>query len=166
MAYGSCTPLPLLGKFEATFKTHQRYTVATIHVTKGQHGCLLSFNTATKLNLLAIHVNHLAESPSTVEQLELDKLKKAGIIEDIKGPTPWISALVVVSKPNGNIRLCVNMRRPNKVILRERHANPTVDDVIHALIGATMLSKLDFRCGYHQISLSEKKSLCHGIFNA
>ena len=47
------------------------------------------------------------------------------------------------------------MRRANDAILRERHSNPTVDDVIHALNGATMFSKLDLRSGYHQIVLHD-----------
>lgn len=87
---------------------------------------------------------------------ELAKLEKEGIIEDVKGPTPWISPLVVVPKPNGTVRLCVDMRRANEAIQRERHSNPTVDDVIQALNGATMFSKLDLKSGYHQIMLSDE----------
>ena len=82
-------------------------------------------------------------------------MEKDGIIEDVKGPTPWISPLVVVPKPNGNVRLCVDMRRANEAILRERHSNPTVDDVIHALNGAMMFSKLDLRSGYHHFLLHD-----------
>ena len=82
-------------------------------------------------------------------------MEKGGTVEDVKGPTPWISPLVVVPKPNGNVRLCVDMRRVNEAILRERHSNLTVDDVIHALNGATMFSKLDLRSGYHQILLHD-----------
>ena len=50
---------------------------------------------------------------------EVNRLHKDGIIEDIKGPTPCISPLVVVPKPNGNVRLCADMRRANEAILRE-----------------------------------------------
>ncbi|PIK47188.1 hypothetical protein BSL78_15958 [Apostichopus japonicus] len=47
------------------------------------------------------------------------------------------------------------MRSPNKVIRRERHITPTVDDLFHDINGATIFSKLDLNAGYHQIELDE-----------
>ena len=90
-------------------------------------------------------------------------IRKDGIIEDVKSPTPWISPLVVVPKPNGNVRLCVDARRANEVILRERHLNPTVDDVIHAVNGAMMFLKLDLRSGYDQIVLHDESCYIIGF---
>ena len=54
---------------------------------------------------------------------ELDKLERQGIIEPVDGPTPWVSPLVVTPKPKNpdQIRVCVDMRQPNRAILRERH---------------------------------------------
>jgi hypothetical protein len=85
---------------------------------------------------------------------QLEKLEQQGIIEAVEGPTPWVSPLVVIPKKNGEIRLCVDMREANKAIHRERHPTPTVDDLIHALNGATVFSKLDLSSGYHQLSLA------------
>ena len=85
---------------------------------------------------------------------ELEKLEQQGIIEKVDGPTPWISPLVVIPKKNGEIRLCVDMRMPNKAICRKRHPTPTIDDLIHSFNGATVFSKLDLRSGYHQLSLA------------
>ena len=79
-----------------------------------------------------------------------------GIIEKVEGPTPWISPLVVISKANGDIRLCIDMRMPNKAIQRERHPTPTIDDLVDALNGATVFSKLDLRSGYHQLVLAKE----------
>ena len=39
---------------------------------------------------------------------------------------------------------------------RERHPTPTVDDLIHAMNGAKIFSKLDLRAGYHQLTLAEE----------
>ena len=71
------------------------------------------------------------------------------------GPTPWISPIVVAPKPKTpeEIRICVDMRLPNKAIKRERHFTPTFDDVIADLNGAQYFSKLDLRSGYHQLLL-------------
>ena len=66
-----------------------------------------------------------------------------------------MSPVVLVPKPKqpGGIRLCVDMRKANKAISRERHLLPTFDEVIHDLNGATVFSKLDLNQGYHQLLL-------------
>ena len=85
---------------------------------------------------------------------ELDHLESLGIIEDVEGPTPWVSPLVIIPKKNGDVRLCIDMRMANRAIRRERHPTPTTDDLIHTLNGATVFSKLDLRSGYHQLTLA------------
>ena len=86
--------------------------------------------------------------------MSLTTWKKQGIIERVLGPTPWISPLVIIPKKSGGVRICVDMRAPNKAIHRERHPSPTIDDLIHTLNGAKVFSKLDLRSGYHQLSLA------------
>ena len=85
---------------------------------------------------------------------ELEQLEQRGIIEKVEGPTPWVSLLVIIPKKNGEVRICIDMRMPNKAIKRERHPSPTIDDLIHTLNGATVFSKLDLRSGYHQLTLA------------
>ena len=77
----------------------------------------------------------------------LNELEKQDIIERVDGPTPYISPLVVIPKKDGSVRLCVDMRIPNKAIQRTRHPSPTIDDLIHILNGATVFSKLDLKSG-------------------
>ena len=86
---------------------------------------------------------------------ELEKLEKLDIIEKVNGPTPWVSPIVVAPKPKkpGEIRLCVDMRRANTAIQRERHVTPTIDDMILDLNGSKVLSKLDLNAEYHQLEL-------------
>ena len=87
---------------------------------------------------------------------ELQELVDYDIIEVVNGPTPWVSPVVIIPKPSGDIRLCVDMRKANKVIERERHPIPTVDDILHNLNGSTTFTKLDLKYGFHQIELNEK----------
>lgn len=86
---------------------------------------------------------------------ELRKLEADDIIEEVTGPTPWVSPIVAAPKPKApdEVRVCVDMRQANKAIQRERHITPTMDDVVHELNGATVFSKLDLRTGYHQLEL-------------
>ena len=88
---------------------------------------------------------------------KLKRLEEQGIIEDAKGPTPWVSPLVMVPEPKDpeSVRICVDMRCPNTAIGREKHVTPTVDDFIQALNGSTVFSKVDLNSAYHQIEPAE-----------
>ena len=52
--------------------------------------------------------------------------------------------------------MCVDMRRANKAIVRERHPIPTVDEVLQDMTQSRVVSKLDLKWGYHQLELSEE----------
>ena len=87
---------------------------------------------------------------------ELERLQSLDIIEDVEGPTPWVSPIVCVPKainPDA-VRLCIDMRLPNTSIMSERHPSPTLEDLIAKLNGASHFSKLDLSSAYHQLSLS------------
>ena len=76
-------------------------------------------------------------------------------MERVDGPTSWISPVVVAPKASGDIRLCVDMRKANAAIIRERIPISTVDEVLENLNGSTVFSKLDLRLGFHQVELDE-----------
>ncbi|XP_063965770.1 uncharacterized protein K02A2.6-like [Lytechinus pictus] len=92
---------------------------------------------------------------SKVEE-KLQELLEKDIIEPVTGPTSWASPLVVVPKPNGEVRVCVDMRRANQAVIRERHPIPTLDETLESLNGAAIFSKLDLKWGYHQVELDEE----------
>lgn len=81
------------------------------------------------------------------------------IIEKAEGPTPWVSQIVVAPKPNGDIRLCVDMRQANQAIIRERHPIPAVDEILQNLNRSSVFSKLDLKLAFHQIELSEQSRI-------
>lgn len=88
---------------------------------------------------------------------ELTNLENEDIIEPVTdGPTEWISPCHAVPKPKqpGKLRVCVDMRAPNKAILRTRHIIPTIEDLVVDLNGAKYFSKLDMNQGYHQLELA------------
>jgi hypothetical protein len=124
------------------------------------------FNGVGRLNnyQLKVHINPdvspVAQPPRRVPfhirkavDKKLKELEELDIIESVVGPTPWVSPLVAVPKANGDVRVCVDMRRANEAVIRERHPIPTLEETVQALNGATVFSKLDLRWGYHQIEL-------------
>ena len=86
---------------------------------------------------------------------EIRRLEKLDIIEKVNGPTTWINPVVPVIKSSGEVRLCLDMRRANEAIIRERHVIPKLDELVTELHGAKYFSKIDLREAYHQILLDE-----------
>ena len=87
---------------------------------------------------------------------KLKQLVELDIIEPVAGPTPWVNPTVIAPKRDGDIRPCIDMRRANEAIIRERHSIPTVDEVLQGLNGSTVFSELDLNMGYHQLELEPK----------
>ena len=84
---------------------------------------------------------------------ELTRMLEAGIIEEVTEPTDWCAPMVPVVKPNGKIRVCVDQRKLNEAVKRERYILPSLEDVAPKLAGAKVFSKLDASSGYWQIPL-------------
>ena len=70
--------------------------------------------------------------------------------------SPWASPIVLVKKKDGNSRFCVDYRKLNEVKKKDAHPLPRFDDLLDALQGSTMFSKLDLRSGYWQVSIDPK----------
>ena len=89
---------------------------------------------------------------------ELQRMERLGVIAKVTEPTEWCNHMVVVHKPKGGLRICVDLKPLNKAIKRERYMLPTVDDTLHSLSGATVFSSLDAASGYWQLALDEDSS--------
>lgn len=97
--------------------------------------------------------------PVAIEKLVDDKLQKMldeGIIEVVHGTARWVSPMLVVPKGSGDVRICVDMRNPNKAIKREFHPMPTIETFLPKLTGASWFSRLDISNAYYHVELSKK----------
>lgn len=101
---------------------------------------------------------------------KIKELIDTDIIEPVNGPSDWISPLVPVLKGDGDVRICVDMRRANLAIIREKYPLPTMEQLIPKFRNAKMFSKLDLKNSFHQLELSEDSRhittfICsHGLF--
>lgn len=85
----------------------------------------------------------------------LEQMESNGIIEPVNEAPTWISGMVAVPKGKDGFRLVVNMRGPNKAILRAFHQLPTLDEIRIKLAGAAWFSKLDLKNAFHHLILDE-----------
>ncbi|CAC5407294.1 unnamed protein product [Mytilus coruscus] len=107
---------------------------------------LYAYESETPLEVLEkftceIYLNVKGQSESVEAEVSVVKgnsvslLESQDIIEGINDQTSWVSPVTVVPKPNGDIRLCVDMRAANKAIIRERHPIPTVNEILYKMNG-------------------------------
>ena len=82
-----------------------------------------------------------------------------GVISAVTLPTAWCSGLVPVPKPNGNVRLCVDLTQLNKAVQREIHPMPSVDESLAKLGKSWYFTKLDAKSGFWQLPLDEESKL-------
>ncbi|KAL5503331.1 hypothetical protein EMCRGX_G010260 [Ephydatia muelleri] len=66
-------------------------------------------------------------------QTELDQMEACGVISKVDIPTPWWAGMVVAQKPNGAIRICVDLKPLNESVLREVYPLPRVDEILAQL---------------------------------
>ena len=90
---------------------------------------------------------------------ELDSMLQQGVISPVTVPTAWCSGLVPVPKPNGNVRLCVDLTQLNKAVQREIHPMPSVDESLAKLGKSRYFTKLDANSGFWQLPLDEESKL-------
>ena len=125
-------------------------------------GTRIKLNTDEQVRPLAqplIRTPYQTQRQGNVEA-EIEHLLDLDIIDPVKNPTTWVNPIVVVHKANRNdIRICVDKRRTNEDILRERHLISTIDEVLQNMQGSKMFSKPDLIMGYHQLELDPESRI-------
>lgn len=70
--------------------------------------------------------------------------------------SPWTSNVVLVRKPNGELRFCIDLRRINDRTISDAYYLPRIDETLDALAGSKFFSSLDLKSGYWQVDLDEE----------
>ena len=75
----------------------------------------------------------------------------------VKGPTPWVSRIVVVPKSTpGEVRITQDWRDVNAHVEREIQPIPIFEEATDEMGGSTIWSKLDMFKSFHQICIASK----------
>ena len=66
--------------------------------------------------------------------------------------------MVVVKKPNGNLRICIDPKDLNKLLKCSHYPLPTIEDILTDLSRAKVFSTFDFKNGFWHIELDKESS--------
>jgi len=98
---------------------------------------------------------HLGAERSVVVAVEVKKLLEASFIRECHYPE-WVSNVVLVKKPNGTWRMCIDFTNINRACLKNSYLLPKIDRLVDSTAGHELLSFMDAFSGYHQIPLAEE----------
>ena len=94
-------------------------------------------------------------APAELRELKLqlqDMLDKGFVKPSV---SPWGAPVLFVKKKDGSLRLCINYRELNKVIVKNKYPIPRINDLFNQLQGASIFSKIDLHYGYHKLKVKK-----------
>lgn len=84
---------------------------------------------------------------------EVQAMLALGVIEPSR--SEWRSPVVLVPKPDGTRRFCIDFRQVNAISCFDAYPMPRVDELLGHLGEAQFITTLDLSKGYWQIPLDE-----------
>ena len=88
----------------------------------------------------------------------LDDMVRDDIIKAVEKPTEWISSMVVITKKDRKLRICLDLKDLNRAIRRENYQLPTIEDIATRLHGAKVFTVHDVRRGFWHVRLDDRSS--------
>lgn len=91
------------------------------------------------------------------EQEEVDKQVSVWLQNGIIKPSysEYASPLVLVKKKDGTTRICVDYRKVNEKMVKDKFPLPVIDDHIDRLLGAKIFSKIDLKDAFFHLKINE-----------
>jgi hypothetical protein len=87
-------------------------------------------------------------------KVELEKLKKAGIIYPIRH-SDWLSNPLIVRKKTKKVQMCVYSRDLNKESIKDNYPLPNMEFLLQQVTRSACMSMLDGFYGYNQVLVVE-----------
>ena len=92
---------------------------------------------------------------------ELDSMEEQGIISKFNGwdiSPEWLNSFVIVKKPNGTLRICLDSTDLNKEIVCPVYNSQTIDDVVD-LRDAKFFAVFDTSKGFFHVPLDQESKM-------
>jgi hypothetical protein len=71
--------------------------------------------------------------------------------------SPWGITYLFVKNKDGNLHLCIDYRKLNKMTIKNKYPLPRIDEFFDNLKGATILFKIYMRYRNHQVSIKDEE---------
>ena len=120
-------------------------------------------------NLVQHHIHtgdhppiHQAPYPSAHKQRNVIQEQVGGMLDDDVielSNSPWAAPVVLVKKPDGTWRFCVDYRKLNSVTTKDVYPLPRIEDALSRMDGSRYFTILDMQSGYWQVAMSEEDRL-------
>ena len=81
------------------------------------------------------------------------------VIKRVDEPIDWCAPMVVVPKPSGDVRICVDLTKLNVNIKREVHPLPSVDYTLGKIWNSKIFSEIDANSAFRERKLSDESKL-------
>ena len=109
---------------------------------------------------IPVHTRHVAHSFHKPLKKKLEWLQKQDIIIQLGADetAEWNKNFVLVPKPNGKFRLCLDPARLNQALIQPVHRCPTLNDIIPQVTNVKYLPLIVASCRYHNLRLDEQLS--------
>ncbi|KAH0729489.1 hypothetical protein KY290_000612 [Solanum tuberosum] len=100
---------------------------------------------------ISIPPYHMALAELRELKAQIQELFDKGFIRT--SASPWGAPVLFVKKKDDSMRMCIDYQQLNRVTIRNKYPLPRIDDLFDQLQGASVLSKIDLRSGYHQLKI-------------
>lgn len=105
----------------------------------------------------------VSKAEGDVMEAEIQQYLDLGIIRP--STSPWASPVLMIRKPDGGIRFCVDYRRLNAVTIKDCYPMPLIDDILDVLGDARLFSTMDIASGYWNVPMA-KDSIAKTAFTS
>ncbi|XP_062614536.1 uncharacterized protein LOC134276295 [Saccostrea cucullata] len=108
----------------------------------------------TSENPITQRPDRIPEAKKQEVKESLNEMLEQGLITPSK--SPWASPIVLVNKPDGTIRICVDYRKLNEITLTDPYPIPRMSEIFEKIGSAKYLSRFDLTKGYWQVPLAKE----------
>ena len=153
----SSGPEPMMPAFQGLSQQQAAEARASASRGDGDLGCTsLISHEIPLLDDAPVRQPYRRIPPSQYETVKahIQQLLDSQVIRE--SSSPYSSPIVLVTKKDGSLRLCVDYRQLNAKTRRDAYPLPRIEESLDALSGAKWFSTLDLASGYNQVPMVER----------
>ncbi|GBM01009.1 Retrovirus-related Pol polyprotein from transposon 297 [Araneus ventricosus] len=133
--FGKCKVNPL-GYFKGNIKIADFKCNADIYVVEKN---VMSYDVIVGMNVLM--------QEKKIVQTQVAEWLEQGIVEPCS--SEYSSPVAIVRKKDGIPRVCIDYRKLNKVVIKDRFPLPLIEDILDRLQGSRVFSTIDLKAFFH-----------------